>query len=113
MSWGRIATNLVRFFEALDKARNNLYACYVAKNIYQVYIFKLKYCFRENNLRAFTAISKERSSSTSVYCYRGVHTLCIYGHTYSKSMDQLGKVANPARGQLNREKYYFHVPVRA
>ena len=27
-----------------------------------------------------------------------------YGHTYSKSMDQPGKVANPARGQLNREK---------
>ena len=27
--------------------------------------------------------------------------LCICGHTYSKSMDQPGKVANPARGQLN------------
>ena len=25
----------------------------------------------------------------------------MYGHTYSKSMDQLGKFANPARGQLN------------
>ena len=30
--------------------------------------------------------------------------------TYSKSKDQPGKVANPARGQLNREKYYFPVP---
>ena len=30
--------------------------------------------------------------------------LCIIvTHTYSKSMDQPGKVANPARGQLNRE----------
>ena len=31
--------------------------------------------------------------------------LLWYGHTasYSKSMDQPGKVANPARGQLNRE----------
>ena len=31
--------------------------------------------------------------------------VCIYGMaiTYSKSMDQPGKVANPARGQLNRE----------
>ena len=29
--------------------------------------------------------------------------LCMYGYTYSKSMDQPGKVANPARGQLNRE----------
>ena len=36
--------------------------------------------------------------------------------TYSKSMDQPGKIANPARGQLNRgNKYfiYFSVPVRA
>ena len=30
-------------------------------------------------------------------------SVCMYGHTYSKSMDQPGKVANPARGQLNRE----------
>ena len=30
--------------------------------------------------------------------------VCTYGHTYSKSMDQPSKVANPARGQLNREK---------
>ena len=29
--------------------------------------------------------------------------LTMYGHTYSKSMYQPGKVANPARGQLNRE----------
>ena len=28
---------------------------------------------------------------------------CMYGHTFSKSIDQPGKVANPARGQLNRE----------
>ena len=28
----------------------------------------------------------------------------MYGHTYSKSVDQPGKVADPARGQLNREK---------
>ena len=33
--------------------------------------------------------------------------------TYSKSKDQPGKVANPARGQLNRENDYFPVPVRA
>ena len=32
---------------------------------------------------------------------------------YGKSMDQPGKVANPARGQLNRENEYFPVPVRA
>ena len=28
----------------------------------------------------------------------------LYGHTYSKSMDQPGKVANPARGQLQQGK---------
>ena len=30
--------------------------------------------------------------------------VCMYGHTSTKSMDQPGKVANHARGQLNREK---------
>ena len=35
----------------------------------------------------------------------------MYGHTYSKSMDQLGKVASPARGQLNRKNKYFPVRV--
>ena len=27
----------------------------------------------------------------------------MYGHTYSKSMDQPGKAASPTRGQLNRK----------
>ena len=40
-------------------------------------------------------------------------SLCMYCHTYSKSMDQPGKVANPARGQLNRKNEYFPVRVRA
>ena len=38
--------------------------------------------------------------------------VCIYGHTFSKSTDQPGKVANPARGQLNRGKNYFPVPIQ-
>ena len=33
--------------------------------------------------------------------------------TCSKRKDQPGKVANPARGQLNGENEYFPVPVRA
>ena len=33
--------------------------------------------------------------------------------TCSKSMDPPGKVANPARGQLNEENEYFPVPVHA
>ena len=36
--------------------------------------------------------------------YVGMYAYNMYGHTYSKSIDQPGKVANPARGQLNREK---------
>ena len=31
----------------------------------------------------------------------------MYGHTYSKSTDQPGKVASPARGQLNRKMDIF------
>ena len=34
-----------------------------------------------------------------------------YGRTYSKSMVQSGKVANPACGQLNRENEHFPVRV--
>ena len=37
----------------------------------------------------------------------------MYGHTSSKSTDQPGKVADPARGQLKRENEYFPVRVRA
>ena len=38
---------------------------------------------------------------------------CMDGHTYSKGMDQPGKVASPARGQLNRKNEYLPVRVRA
>ena len=50
---------------------------------------------------------------------KGMYVLCMFityfmnGHTYSKSTDQPGKVANPARGQLNRENEDFPVRVRA
>ena len=39
--------------------------------------------------------------------------VCMVITCYSKSMDQPGKVANPARGQLNRENEHSPVPVRA
>ena len=39
------------------------------------------------------------------------YKLSMYGHTHSKSMDHSSKVANPARGQLNRENEYFPVRV--
>ena len=34
------------------------------------------------------------------------------GHTCSKSKDQPGKVANPARGQTNKENKHFPVHTR-
>ena len=39
-------------------------------------------------------------------------TVCMYVCMY-KIKDQPGKVANPARGQLDEENEYFPVPVRA
>ena len=50
--------------------------------------------------------------SSLIIIFRSV---CVYGRTYSKSMDQPGKVkvANPALGQLDRENEYFPVRVRA
>ena len=39
-------------------------------------------------------------------------TVCMV-ITYSKCIDQPGKVANPVRGQLNRENEYFPVRVRS
>ena len=32
--------------------------------------------------------------------YHVYYMFVLYGHTYSKSQDQPGKAANPARGQL-------------
>ena len=43
----------------------------------------------------------------------GMYRIVMYGHTFSKSMDQPGKVASPVRGQLNRKNEYFPVRVRA
>ena len=36
-----------------------------------------------------------------------------FGIHHCKGKDQPGKVANPARGQRNRENEFFPVPVRA
>ena len=53
-----------------------------------------------------------------VYCtvivlYSNKLDVCMNGHTYSKGMDQPGKVASPGRGQLNGKNEYFPVRVRA
>ena len=43
-------------------------------------------------------------------CSEGLEAFRFF---FKKSMDQPCKVANPARGQLNRENEYFPVRVRA
>ena len=49
----------------------------------------------------------------SLYCLPILDMyVCMYGHTYSESVDQTCKVANSARGQLNGENEYFPVRVR-
>ena len=40
------------------------------------------------------------------FLYRNASSALLYGHTYIKSMDQPGRVANPARGQMNREMIF-------
>ena len=63
-------------------------------------------------------------TSPPVMCKALCTRCCVQGFVYkvlyvcmaitcSKSMDQPNKVANPARGNLNRENEYFPVPVRA
>ena len=42
---------------------------------------------------------------------RRVYVMYVWSSQIADSVDQPGKVANPARGQLNRECEYFPVPV--
>ena len=49
----------------------------------------------------------------TVFINSSINLRVLYGHTYSKSMGQLGKVASRARGQLNRKNEYFPARVRA
>ena len=60
------------------------------------------------NRRAFS-----HNQTTIIPEYLCTRYVCM-AFTYSKSKDQPGKVANPARSQLkNRENKYYPVPVRA
>ena len=56
---------------------------------------------------------KNRAKTTTTKNVDRTIVMVLYGRTSSKSMDQSGKVANPARGQLNRENEYFPVHDRA
>ena len=63
-------------------------------------------------------MKKKRKKNVSVMAspntrQRNIYVCLVTYLVYSKSKDPLGKVANPARGELNREKEHFPVPVRA
>ena len=74
---------------------------------------RIDFCCRSYRRSLALPLKSNRTRSYQVLTAHCV--LQSYGHTYSKKSkkDQPGKVANPARGQLNRENEYFPVRVRA
>ena len=54
----------------------------------------------------------ECQGSTIFICSSG-RRKCFLSHEAIEPNRSPGKVANPARGQLNRENEYFPVPIRA
>ena len=68
-------------------------------------------CFERTVILYMPRARQQSFYSTGFSCFR--FRYIIYGHTNSKSIDQPGKVANTARGQLNRENEYFLVRVHA
>ena len=74
-------------------------------------------CFQGPDLKEPPSIYRVEAVTNALFpLYRGLSLfttfLYMYRHTYRKSMDQPGKVANPVRGQLIRENEYFPVRVR-
>ena len=63
-------------------------------------------------IRAWTC-SLSRQINRRFISMRRQSSKYMYDHHIYQSMDQPGKVANPAHGQLNRENEYYPVPVRA
>ena len=84
---------------------------YVCMYVY-MYVYLLNCTYPRN-----PALSSESFYATRIDPPGGYVCMyvCMYvlSHIYSKSMDQTGKVASPARGQLNRKKENFPVRVRA
>ena len=64
------------------------------------------FCSPNREIRLLNSTTLVHNNPVDIYS-------SMYGHTFSKSMDQSGKVANPARGELDRKNEYFPVRVRA
>ena len=64
------------------------------------------------SLKTNVTLEKDNTTSTRRIRKFAPHDM-MYDHTYSKIMDQPGKVAasSPARGQLNRKNEYLPVHV--
>ena len=71
--------------------------------------YKLQYNF--SSTVQYTVYIFRRSGQVPTHRQYSMYVCMVI--TCSKGEDQPGKVANPARGQLNRENGYFSVPVRA
>ena len=64
-------------------------------------------------LSAFSVADRLIIGHTMYVCANIYRAVSMYACHIAKSMDQPGKVANPARGQLNRKNEHLPVPFRA
>ena len=86
---------------------------HIVSAVHAVQFLETKLLYSESLCESRT---KEIMYMTGVkkFCVTCMAIMCVcMVITQSKGMDQPGKVANPARGQLNRKNEYFPVPVRA
>ena len=65
------------------------------------YKFLILYWYYTTILQVHHSVCSAEPRSWILFYFS--HMYYMHGHTYSKSMDQPGKVASPARGQLNRQ----------
>ena len=68
-----------------------------------MYVYTIRILLGMVEARSVNVKTTTTTTTTTHVCMY----VCMYGNTYSKSMDQPGKVANPARGQLNRKNDNF------
>ena len=72
------------------------------------------FCDHHNSAYIFSpqscGVTSSKAASQGLAGWCACMYVCMYGHRIQQSMYQPGKVANPARGQLNRENEYSPVP---
>ena len=73
----------------------------------------LRHARRQGNIIFPVQLTTSRIGSLTRLIHTLLYVMTIHTYIHSKSIDQPCKVANPARGQLNGEKEYFPVRIRA